>query len=135
MACNTIHLFRKVLQKQVNASILDLQAAIGKKIKEKTLVLGSPIACKRLYNFPNTIIPSDSELKELGTAIFLFNKGVKKEEQKEKVLKICKNHDFNAILLGCTEIALMLKGYQNTIDSIDVLAELIVEKLSNKKYR
>ena len=75
---------------------------------------------------------SEEDKNIMDNSIFLFNSGKNKEEQKDKVLNIVKKYyknDETTLLLGCTEIALMLKDLkiENKIDSIEVLADATID--------
>ena len=143
MVCNTIHLFIKPLQKESKAPIIDLKKAILKELTAKkikfVLVLGTPKTTKKLYKFKNikTITPMEKEQRIITSSILLFNKGIRKKEQAEKIVKICKNYFPNKaeiILLGCTELEVMLqKKKMRKIEPMNVLVKEIVEKIAKTR--
>lgn len=137
MACNTIHLFHGKLQKEVRAPILDLRVAVNKSLERRgvrnALIIGTPNTVKRkLYGFGGRLIEPDAEETErLAQAILNFNRGVDKEAQVEITRTICRRHLDNgaeAVLLACTEFAVMLDGEPQTISTIDVLVDAVMEK-------
>ncbi len=142
MVCNTIHLYYDRLQKQVNAPIIDLRKAVHDSLKKKNVksvfVLGTPNTIKQgLYKFEglNTLEPTLEEQKQMIDAIFLFNKGVEKENQKDLVKKICEKYlckGAEVVILGCTEFAVMLQDGVPCVNTIDVLVEETLIKSSSE---
>ena len=143
MICNTIHLFREELQEVTKCPIIDLRKEIAFKINAKKtnsiLVLGAPKTVNKLYNFKTLKIvkPNKKEIKILSEAIFLFNKGEQKQRQTKKVKKICKKYvgrNAEAVLLGCTEIALMLKKTNMPkIDPMEIMIGSIINRLAKER--
>jgi len=146
MVCNTIHLLYNELQKHIKTPILNLReemrkVLIAKGIKSVT-ILGTPWTIKMgLYQFEGIkeIRPTEDEIKQLYNAIYNFNRGYDKQTQIETVKRICKKYiksGAEAIILGCTELAVMLNGETlPTINSIDVLVEATIDnfcRLRNK---
>jgi len=139
MICNTIYLFYEKLQKEIKIPIIDLRREVENyllrnKIKS-IVVLGSPNVIKgRLYNFEriNCISLKDKEIDLLSNAVFNFNKGFDKIKQKVVVKRIAKkylNRGIELIILGCTEVALMLKDEDMPkINPMDILAEAIIKE-------
>jgi len=134
MVCNTIHLFYERLQKEIRVPIIDLRQELKKELEKKkinsVLIIGTPNTVKQgLYRFDGIkcFEPNSEEIKILADAIFKFNKGENKEEQKTKAKKICGKYlelGTETVVLGCTEFAVML-GNEDipAIDTIDVLVE------------
>ena len=144
MVCNTIHLYYDFLQNEINTPIVDLRAEVKKYINEQKIksafILATPETIKNgLYRFDdiNIIEPNQNEQNQLSNSIFLFNKGINKSEQIEKTRKIYEKYisdDVMYILLGCTEFAVMLENETiPKINTIDVLVNAVVKKLSYKK--
>lgn len=137
MVCNTIHLFYDRLQKEVNVPIIDLRKELKNFLIrngiKSALVIGTPNTIRKgLYRFEGvkTFEPDDEEIKLLSEAIFIFNKGVDRDKQVEKVRGICRKY-FNlgaeTVILGCTEFAVMLKDEKITkINTIDVLIDAVI---------
>lgn len=134
MACNTIHLFRESLQAEVKAPILDLREEVRERLVAEGVksiaVLGTPMMVKGgLFKFAGVgyVAPSEEELAQLSTAVFNFNKGERKEKQREVAKKIaerCLEQGAEKLVLGCTEIALMLREEGlASLDTMDVLAD------------
>lgn len=137
MVCNTIHLYHQELQAKITTELIDLRKEVYKKLRnlkiKKLVVVGTPSTISLgLYKFEDIsyLKLSKLEIEELSEAIFNFNKGKDKEEQKEKVEKIatqCIAQGAEAVLLGCTEFAVMLEQAElPKIDTIDILVDYVV---------
>ena len=138
MVCNTIHLYRDELQKEVKAPIFDLRQKIREKLVrdgiKKVAVLGTPSTIKDgLYRFDDIdyVDLSEQETDGLSSAIFKYNKGEDKKSQEkfvESTARECLGKDAEKIILGCTEIAVMLKDADiPKIDTIDVLVDETID--------
>jgi len=140
MICNTIYLFYERLQREIRVPILNLRKEVKKYLLKKNIksiiVLGSPKVMKEgLYKFDEIkyVILSNEEIKKLSKAIFNFNRGFAKLKQRRIITKIAKkylNQGVESIILGCTEIAVMLKDDDvPKINPMDILAEAIIKEL------
>ncbi|MBI2675987.1 MAG: aspartate/glutamate racemase family protein [Candidatus Aenigmarchaeota archaeon] len=143
MVCNTIHLFHNRLQKRMKTPILDLKEEVRKFLMLKdiksVLVLGTPLTVRKgLYEFENiaTYKPDEREMKQLVEVIFNFNKEGKTYPAKVKTL--CDKYlgkGAETVILGCTELALILDRQVPAIDTIDVLAEATIARLNEKRIQ
>jgi aspartate racemase len=139
MVCNAIYLFYDKLQREIKAPILNLKEElrrllIGKKIKSIN-VLGTPNIIKKvLYKFEgiNSIDLNEKEMKKLAKAIFNFNRGVDRAKQAQIVKGIANrylNKGAETIILGCSEVAVMLKDEDMPkINTVDVLVDITINK-------
>lgn len=97
---------------------------------KSALIIGTPNTVRQgLYRFDGIkcFEPNSKEIEILASVIFKFNRGEKKEEQKDKAKKICEKYiglGAETVVLGCTEFAAML-GNEGipAIDTVDVLVE------------
>lgn len=138
MVCNTIYLYYNELQKMTSVPILDLKSEVKRKIENekfrKLAVIGTPKTMRSdLYRFKGikyTPLP-DKEIHQISAAIFKYNKGEDKIKQRqivEQIARRCIRHGADAILLACTETAIMLeKADIPKIDTIDVLIQSVVK--------
>ncbi|MFH1210125.1 MAG: amino acid racemase [archaeon] len=143
MICNTIYLYYDILQKEINTPIINLRNELKDLLKRKgiksNLIIGTPNTIKQgLYKLKDvkSFELKDSEINQLSNSIFKFNKGIDKQKQIQKVIKICErylNSGAETIILGCTEFAVML-GEENfpKINTIDVLVEATIRRLSSE---
>lgn len=143
MACNTIHLYYSLLQDNIKTKIIDLKQLVREKLEneniKKITVLGTSNTIKQgLYDFYgiNHIKLSDKEINILSKAIFGFNKGINKQRQVAICSEISEKYrkKGSEIILGCTEIAVMLenKGYTDTTDTF---IDYITKDLNKQKQR
>jgi aspartate racemase len=142
MVCNTIHLFYDYIQEKVNTKILDLRKIVEAQIINKGLkkitILGTPSTIRLgLYNYPFLTYQNNlqGEVDEFSQLIYQYNRGADKEYQKRRAKKIMKkniNEGSEAILLACTEFAVMLKDVNvPKINTIDVLIDEVVDIVKN----
>jgi aspartate racemase len=137
MACNTIHLFHRQLQSHISARILDLREEVRKYSLNhgfrKILVLGTISTIEKgLYEFKGieTMRPSKEELNVLAAAIYSMNStGIVEKEAVEKICERYENLGAQVTILGCTELGVMLGGRKNRIDTMDILADAVMEEL------
>ncbi len=143
MVCNTIHLYRDVLQRDIKTPILDLREEMLNEVKNKNVkritVFGTPnTVTSGLYRFKGVeyLNPTTVELSVLSKAIFNFNKGHEKQLQEKIASNLAHKYlekGSEIILLACTELAVLLK---NTIipkiDSLDVMVNAVVKRIKNR---
>jgi len=133
MACNTIHAFLEELRQEISTPILDLREEVRKFLKQtgcrKIAILGTPHTIKsglyRFEDFEYVALPEGST-KKLACAIFEFNLGFQDKQINavRRIAEQCVASGAEAVVLGCTELALILKGQKLPIaDTIDILAE------------
>ena len=155
MVCNTIHLYYERLQGQIKTPILDLREEVEKCLASKGIksvcIIGTPNTLKNgLYRFEGIkyLDISKSEILELSRSIFNFNRGFNMDRQVKTVNEICKKYvkkKSNAVILACTELAIMLSPFGKSaggkgkneisiINTIDVLVEATIDKFLSLKY-
>jgi len=138
MVCNTLHLFYDELQSEIKTLIMDLRQEIKKRLIhdgiKRAVILGTPSTIRLgLYKFDGIgyINVSDQDIDQLSTSIFNYNKGKNKLLQKQLVERIARKYldkDADIIVLGCTELAVMLNDVNiPKIDTMDVLVEGTIE--------
>lgn len=139
MICNTIHIYYEKLQSEIKTPILDLRQELKNILKnsgiKSDLIIGTLNTIKRgLYRCEGikSFEPKEKELRELSEAIFNFNKGFDKQNQIEKVRKICRkylNMGAEIVILGCTEFAVMLSEENfPVVNTIDVLVDATISR-------
>jgi len=146
MACNTIHLYHDLLQRKIGVPILNLRDAVEETIKGNKAgivsIFGTPATVKNgLYQFESVkyLNPAGKDLKRLSIAIENFNKGKQRGRQISNVNKLVSKYakrGSGIIILGCTEISLMLKESKvSRIDTLDILALATIKKFQEMKKR
>ncbi len=141
MVCNTIHLFHRQLQTAITTELVDLRKIVYEKIKQFACltVVGTPSTITSgLYEFPGIAYknPTPEERKELSQAVFMFNKGVEQEKQKQAVEFIIRKYlaqGSQLALLACTEFAVMLEGTSlPTLNTIDIMVDHVITRCKNR---
>jgi aspartate racemase len=138
MICNTIHAYHALLQAQIKTPILDLRVEVEKEMKtngiKSALILATPTTIESgLLKFDGIKYhnPSKRELETIIDSIHKFNSGVRKEEQGALLSSMANkyiNRGAEAVILGCTEISLMMADFDmKKIDTMDVLSEATVK--------
>lgn len=145
MVCNTIHFFHERLQREVKTPIIDLRREVQEYLKNKkvetVVVLGSPISIKGgLYKFEdiNYVEISGDDIEKLSESTYNFNRGFQRDRQVDRVREIArkyfKGESNSLIILGCTELALMLKDESLLkIDPMDILVDSAIRRISAKR--
>jgi aspartate racemase len=136
LCANTLHLVAKEIQDEIDIPILHIAETTAKEIIEqkikKVALLGTKVTMEKpfyknilsLYNI-KTIIPdvinreyiNDSIFNELGKDIF-------KNETRQKYLEIIKQLEMEGaegVVLGCTEIPMLIKKEDCQIPTFDTL--------------
>lgn len=138
MVCNTIHIFYEKLQKEIGTEIISLKDEVREYLHtnnvKSLLILGTPLTINSgLYEFPEIKIikPNEKEIRLLEKAIFNFNIGNNKQKQIQTARNICRKYNSERILLGCTELALMLQEDEKTINTIDILVNAVLTRFLN----
>lgn len=133
IATNTMHLMADEVQNNISVPLIHIAEAAGKYIKEKdynTVVLfgtkytmTKPFYKDKLKNdFGINVIIPDIYQQEIINNI-IYNElccGIIKKESQEKLLYIideCKDKGAQAVVLGCTELPLIIKD--SKIEAID----------------
>jgi len=124
MVCNTIHFYYDYLQKSITVPIIDIRKEVKNKLHgRRHTVFGSRLTVKKLYKFENSINMNENDIKIINQAIFDFNRGLK-----PNINYLCEkyhNRGAEQILLGCTELPLILKK-PYTISTLDIMVEATV---------
>ena len=132
---NTMHRYADEIQKKINIPLVHIADATAEKIKEKSItkigLLGTkPTMEEDFYKGRlnekyglDVIIPTDLERRIIHDVI--FNElclGEIKQTSRDKFIKIIQNliaRGAQGIILGCTEIPLLIKSKDTTIPLFD----------------
>lgn len=152
LCTNTMHLCTESIVQAISIPFLHIAEATGEKIKasniDKVLLLGTKFTMdqdfykKTLKNKfgIETIIPSDKDRVIIHDIIYTqLVHGIIKKESKYKYLKIIEESILNGaqgVILGCTEIPLLIKENDCTIpvfDTTKIHAEKAVEIALNSE--
>ena len=133
IAANSPHSVFDVIQKRTSVpviSIVEITAqAAQKKNLQKLLLIGikftmqSPFYKDVFQKYGMEVLtPTEKEQDEINTII--FNElviGVFKEETRTKLLEIINNYDADGVILGCTELSLILNQEDTRVNLLNTL--------------
>ena len=139
---NTPHMVFDELQRKSNIPLLSIVKITANKAKnlgmKKLLLLGTKFTMQSNFyrdEFEKLrieiVAPSLDEQSKINKIIYdeLVN-GIIKEESKKKILDTVKNYDVDGIILGCTELSLILSSRDIKIpllDTLQILAEATLD--------
>lgn len=150
ISCNSVYYYLKKLQKSSSIPIIDLIgetcALISKKQYKLVGILGTNLTIKRKlfekcldrYGI-KTLIPTAIEQKIITKVIMNILSGKKLESDKMKLLSIIKSlkgRGGECVILGCTELPLILSNEDGNlvlIDTLDILAKTIVKNSAEER--
>ena len=85
------------------------------------------------------IMPSEEEQDQINKIIFdELCIGIFKDESKSRILQIMDNYKTDGVILGCTELPLIIKqddSKKKLLDTADLHAEAALEYAINKIYK
>ena len=150
LCANTMHLIADDLSSNINVPIIDITEATAKTIKHQGLkrvgLLGTKFTMendffkKKLLAYQiDTVIPCEIDRSFIHTSIFdELGKGILQETTKHRYLQIIDTltkEGAEGIILGCTEIPMLIKQIDCLIPLFDTLSlhvEDVVKFLLNK---
>ncbi|RXK00486.1 aspartate racemase [Arcobacter sp. CECT 8986] len=132
---NTMHKVAPIIQENINIPILHIANATGKKLQEEGIkkvgLLGTAFTMKQEFykdtisnNFDiEVIVPNEEDINIIHKIIYEeLCLGIIKEESKKQYLKIIKtlhNQGAQGIILGCTEIGMLINQNDTDIKLFD----------------
>jgi aspartate racemase len=148
MAANSPHAVFEELEILSNIPLLSIVKVTAEKAKQegmkKLLLLGIKFtmqssfyqnACKRLGI--EVIVPIEDEQNDINRIIFdELVIGVFKNESKNKLLEIINNYKVDGVILGCTELPLIIKQNDtdvNLLNTLEIHAEAALKRFLNFK--
>ena len=136
--CNSSYSFYDYLKSNTKTELLNLADIVKRHLKNHRIknigIVGTNITVSSLYEFYDNrkYLVSEKHQLIINNLITSFNKGKQKATDK-KELEIIINNLLNQgaefVLLACTELGLIGKGIDNTIDPMELLKDEIIEKL------
>ncbi len=134
ICANTMHLMASNIEKETNLKVLHIAKATAKAINEKKinkiLLLGTKFTMegdfyKNILNNNNieVVIPNQEDRNIIHNIIYNeLVRGIIKKESKQKYIKIInkiKNEGVKGVVLGCTEIPLLINQKDLDINVFD----------------
>jgi len=134
LCANTMHHIADGLQKNIGIPIIHIAEATALEIKKKTLKKVALLGTRFTMEFSfyktklaehniETIIPSEDDRRFIHSSIFdELALNIFKPETKERYLEIINklvNHEAEGVILGCTEIPLLIKQDDLEVPAFD----------------
>jgi aspartate racemase len=141
--CNTVNFFLPEMRTAVSIPILSILEETAKEVNKlelkKVAVLGTEMTIssgiyQKVLPDISLIVPKLEQQQEITEIILnvLAGKKIKSDLQKLKsIIKELKINGAEKVILGCTELPLLIKESEDTINTIDILAKEIVKKCIN----
>ncbi|MEA3424534.1 MAG: aspartate/glutamate racemase family protein [Bacillota bacterium] len=140
ICANTTHLYAQVIEEKAGIKVVHIADAVGKEIKQKGLskvaLLGTKYTMesefyknilKEKYNI-DIIIPNIDKREIIHRIVYEeLVKGILSEESKEKYVDIINGIDAEGVILGCTEIPLLIKQEDVSMPVFDTTAIHAIE--------
>ena len=133
IASNTPHLVFGELQRKSSIPLLSMVQSTAQRARaqkmSKVLLLGTRFTMQSSFykdEFEKlgigVIVPSKTEQDMINNIIYKeLVQGVVKKESKKRILTIIKNYDVDGIILGCTELPLILTPKDTKIPLLNTL--------------
>ena len=144
VACNTVSLLLPYLENEVSIPIINIVEEVKNKILEKDYkkvgllstsnTIKSGVYKSLLEKFGiETINPTQESQSKINEIILNIMSGRKLKSDKNKIIKIIKeliSQGTEAIILGCTELPLIMENYDGVelFNTNQILAEIAAEK-------
>ena len=132
IATNTMHKVLPIITQQVKTPFIHIAESLGEELKnnniKKALLLGTKFTMSEsfykdiLQNFKiETIIPNNEEMEIVNSIIFdELCQGKVLEDSKKKYLQIIESYkEAKAVILGCTEIGMLIQEQDCKIKLFD----------------
>ena len=128
---NTMHKVAEDVKESVNIPLIDIREAVSEKIIKENLktvlLLGTKFTMEDDFYVGylrnkgiNVVVPSEKHRNLIHKVIFdELCLGIKKEESKKEFLKIINSYNADGVILGCTEIGMLVKQEDLNIRVLD----------------
>lgn len=133
IAANSPHAVFDIVQKRVSVpmiSIVETTAQRAEKLGFKKLLLTGIKSTMQSAFYPDVfqkysiqvLIPDEAEQNEINDAIFReLVLGIYKDSTRNRVLEIINGYDVDGVILGCTELSLMLNQEDTPLRLLNTL--------------
>jgi aspartate racemase len=133
MSANSPHSVFEDVEAQANVPMLSIVKATAQRAKEmnvqKLLLLGIKYTMQSTF-YQNTcremgievVTPVEPEQDEINRIIFEeLARGIFRDETKQRLLQIIAQYPVDGVILGCTELPLILRSHDATIPLLDTV--------------
>ena len=137
IGANTMHNIAEAVQASIRIPLINIAVETGKEIQKLQLKKIALLGTKYTMQLPfyknilakqgiETIVPNDAEMEYINTVIYEeMGKGVFLPERKTEIVRIIgqlKNEGAEGVILGCTEIPILIKQQDSPIPVFDTAA-------------
>ena len=137
IGANTMHNIAEAVQASIRIPLIHIVVETGKEIQKLQLKKIALLGTKYTMQLPfyknilakqgiETIVPNDAEMEYINTVIYEeMGKGVFLPERKTEIVRIIgqlKNEGAEGVILGCTEIPILIKQQDSPIPVFDTAA-------------
>jgi aspartate racemase len=133
LCANTAHKFADVVQQRLSVPLIHIADATGREIKSKNLrkvmLLGTRYTMQERFISEklekeyavDVVVPDDKDIREISRIIFeeLVNAKFLESSKKYLLDVIRSTPDIDGVILGCTELPLVIKPEDTTLTLID----------------
>lgn len=150
MTCNTMHLYEDRIREAVDVPFLSMIAAVTECVRndgrKRIGLLGSMTTMQStLYRSPlersgiEVLVPADSGQEKLGTlihAVIAGHVGESERKQLRTQINALMSRGCDAVILGCTELPLLIRQKDVSIplyDSLQILAGRCAEECFSRE--
>ena len=138
--CNTVSYFISDMRNAASVPILSIPEETAEQVRKLGLtkigLLGTAMTIsKNIYGVVlkdiEIINPTKKQQKKITKVILNILSGRKTKEDRQVILSIIKELQFKGakkVILGCTELPLLIRRRFGTINTIDILAKAVVEE-------
>lgn len=143
MTANSPHKVFYDIKDKVSVKFVSIVEAVAKEASrremKRVLLLGIKFTMQGSFyqevlkqNSIETLVPSEEEQDVINTVIFEeLSVGIIKQETREKLLRIIDNYSVDGVILGCTELPLILSQKDSAVpflDTIDIHTSAILKE-------
>lgn len=137
--CNTAHFWHEVVQEAVSIPVLHMIHELGQQLQEKNCSSVGLLAtigtvqtnlyqrCFKDHDI-EVCIPSEEDQKHVMDAITEVKSGQKSPETIEALNRIMSQLPTDTIILGCTELPILIQTNDTIVDPMDSLVSQAIKK-------
>lgn len=137
IGANTMHNIAEAVQASIRIPLINIAVETGKEIQKLKIKKVALLGTRYTMQLPfyknvlakqgiETIVPNEADMESINTAIYEeMGKGIFLPERKTEIIRIIhelKNEGAEAVILGCTEIPILIKQEDSSIPVFDTVA-------------
>lgn len=137
IGANTMHNIAEAVQSSIRIPLINIAVETGKEIQKLKIKKVALLGTRYTMQLPfyknvlakqgiETIVPNEADMEYINTAIYEeMGKGIFLPERKTEIIRIIhelNNEGAEAVILGCTEIPILIKQEDSSIPVFDTVA-------------